>query len=69
MGKITEALKKAAEERMARLEKLDQHDEVKYHFVAQKTIESKIDPRVVVFTSPCRLWQSNTAYSAQILWH
>ena len=52
MGKITDALRKAAEDRMARMEKLDQHDEVKYHFVAQKTIESKIDPKIVVFYEP-----------------
>lgn len=49
MGKITEALKKAAEERMSRLEKLDSKDEVKYQFIAKKTIESKIDPRIVAF--------------------
>ena len=52
MGKITDALKKAAEERMTRMEKLDQHDEVKYHFIAQKTVESKIDPKVVAFYEP-----------------
>jgi capsular exopolysaccharide synthesis family protein len=52
MGKITDALKKAAEERMTRMEKLDQHDEVKYHFIAQKTVESKIDPKVVSFYEP-----------------
>ena len=52
MGKITDALKKAAEERMIRMEKLDQHEEVKYHFIAQKTVESKIDPKVVSFYEP-----------------
>ncbi|MFA5075543.1 MAG: CpsD/CapB family tyrosine-protein kinase [Candidatus Babeliales bacterium] len=52
MGKITDALKKATEERMSRMEKLDQHDEVKYHFIAQKTVESKIDPKVVAFYEP-----------------
>lgn len=49
MGKITEALKKAAEERMARLEKLDTKEEVKYQFIAKKTLDSQIDPRVVSF--------------------
>ncbi len=49
MGKITDALKKAAEERMARLEKLDTKDEVKYQFIARKTGDSKIDPRIVAF--------------------
>jgi capsular exopolysaccharide synthesis family protein len=52
MGKITDALKKATEERMSRMEKLEQHDEVKYHFIANKTIESKIDPKVVSFYEP-----------------
>lgn len=49
MGKITDALKKAAEERISRLEKLDTHDEVKYQFIAKKTVDSKIDPRIVAF--------------------
>ncbi len=49
MGKITEALKKAAEERLARIEKLDEKTEVKYEFVARKTVDSKIDPRIVTF--------------------
>jgi len=52
MGKITDALKKAAEDRMARLEKLDTRDEVKYQFVAKKTVDSKIDPRIVPFYEP-----------------
>ena len=49
MGKLTDALKKAAEERISRIEKLDSQDEVKYQFIAKKTIESKIDPRIVSF--------------------
>ena len=49
MGKITDALKKAAEERITRLEKLDTQDEVKYQFIAKKTVDSKIDPRIVTF--------------------
>lgn len=52
MGKITDALKKAAQERIARLEKLDQKTEVKYQFIAKKTIDSKIDPRIVPFYDP-----------------
>ncbi|MCM8781565.1 MAG: CpsD/CapB family tyrosine-protein kinase [Candidatus Omnitrophica bacterium] len=52
MGKITEALKKAAEERLSRIEKLDQQQEVKYQFVARKKVDSKFDPRVVVFHEP-----------------
>lgn len=49
MGKITDALKKAAQERLARIEKLDSKTELKYEFVVKKTIDSKIDPRIVSF--------------------
>jgi capsular exopolysaccharide synthesis family protein len=49
MGKITDALKKAAQERLQRLEKLDGQNEVKYEFVARRTVDSKIDPRIVSF--------------------
>lgn len=49
MGKITDALKKAAQERLARLEKLDKNAEIKYEFIAKKTVDSKIDPRIVSF--------------------
>jgi len=49
MGKITEALKKAAQERLSRIEKIDKAGEVKYEFVARKTVDSKIDPRIVSF--------------------
>jgi capsular exopolysaccharide synthesis family protein len=52
MGRITDALKKAAEDRLTRLDKLDRRDEVKYHFVAHKTVESNIDPRIVSFYDP-----------------
>jgi capsular exopolysaccharide synthesis family protein len=52
MGKITEALKKAAQERLTRIEKLDQKEEVKYQFIAKKTADSKIDPRIVAFYEP-----------------
>ena len=52
MGKITEALKKAAQERLGRLEKLDQKEEVRYQFIAKKTVDSKIDPRIVAFYDP-----------------
>lgn len=52
MGKITDALKKAAEERMARMEKLDNRSEVKYEFIARKTVESAIDPRIVSYFDP-----------------
>jgi receptor protein-tyrosine kinase len=59
MGKITDALKKAAEERITRLEKLDTHDEVKYQFIAKKTVDSKIDPRIVAF------YESNSPVAEQ----
>jgi len=52
MGKLTDALKKAAEERLSRLEKLDKKSEVKYEFIAKKTVDSKIDPRIVSFYDP-----------------
>jgi capsular exopolysaccharide synthesis family protein len=52
MGKITEALKKAAREKLSRLEKLEDKAQVKYEFIAKKTVESKIDPRVVSFHDP-----------------
>jgi capsular exopolysaccharide synthesis family protein len=50
MGKFTDALKKAAEDRLYRIEKMDkQHTQVKYEFVARKTVESNIDPRIMAF--------------------
>jgi len=49
MGKITDALKKAAQERLSRLEKLDKREDLKYQFIAKKTVDSKIDPRIVTF--------------------
>lgn len=52
MGKITEALKKAAQERLLRLEKIDQKGEVRYQFIAKKKVESKVDPRIVTFHDP-----------------
>jgi capsular exopolysaccharide synthesis family protein len=52
MGKLTDALKKAAQERLQRIDKLDQREQEKYHFVARKTLDSKIDPRIVAFYEP-----------------
>lgn len=52
MGKLTEALKKVAQERLNRLERLDKHGEIKYEFVAKKTVDSKIDPRIAPFYDP-----------------
>jgi len=49
MGKITDALRKAAEERLQRLERLDTQSEVKYEFIAKKTVDSQIDPRIALF--------------------
>lgn len=49
MGKITDALKKAAQDRLGHLEKLEHQAEVKYEFVTRKTVDSKIDPRIVAF--------------------
>jgi len=52
MGKITDALRKVAQERIVRIEKLDSRDDVKYQFIAKKTVDSKIDPRIVSFYDP-----------------
>jgi len=49
MGKLTDALKKAAQERLSRLEKLDQREDLKYQFIVKKTVDSQIDPRIVTF--------------------
>jgi capsular exopolysaccharide synthesis family protein len=49
MGKITDALKKAAQERLSRLDKLDKKADVKYEFIAKKKVESQVDPRIVSF--------------------
>lgn len=52
MGKITQALKKAAQERLSRLEKLDRSAEIKYEFIAKKIADYRIDPRIVAFHDP-----------------
>ena len=52
MGKITDALKKAAQDRLDHLEKLEHRSEVKYEFIAHKTIDSKVDPRIIPFYDP-----------------
>jgi len=52
MGKLTDALKKAAQERLARIERIDGKSEVKYEFIAKKTLDSKIDPRIIAFYDP-----------------
>jgi capsular exopolysaccharide synthesis family protein len=49
MGKLTSALMKAAKERLARIEKIDEREEVRYTFIAKKKVDSKIDPRIVTF--------------------
>jgi len=51
MGKITDALKKAAEERVGHIEKLNRVRATRL-FVARRTMESQIDPRVVAFFDP-----------------
>ena len=52
MGKITNALKKAAEERLGRIEKLDKHAGFKFQFIAKRSIDSKVDPRIVSLHEP-----------------
>ena len=49
MGKITDALKKATEEKFARMDKVDQRTDIKYEFIARKTVDSVLDPRLVPF--------------------
>ena len=52
MGKFTDALRKVAEERLNRMDKMDRRTQVKYEFVAKKTVESNIDARIVTFYDP-----------------
>ncbi len=52
MGKITDALKKAAEERLSRIDKLDEKSEISYQFVVQRTVDANYDPRIVSFYDP-----------------
>jgi protein-tyrosine kinase len=49
MGKFTDALKKVAEDRLNRMERADRRTQVKYEFVAKKTVQSDIDPRIVAY--------------------
>jgi len=53
MGKFTDALKKAAEGHISRLEKIDGISEVKYEVVVKKVVNSNIDPRIISFHEPC----------------
>ncbi len=48
MGKITDALKKAAEERVGHIEKINRIRE-REAFVVKKMADSKIDPRIVTY--------------------
>lgn len=52
MGKLTDALRKAAGERLARIEKLDQKSGMRYEFVARTQTASQIDARIVAFHDP-----------------
>ncbi|MFZ5801285.1 MAG: CpsD/CapB family tyrosine-protein kinase [Candidatus Omnitrophota bacterium] len=52
MGKLTDALKKAAQERLARLDKIEQKADVKYQFIARKKVDSSFDPRIVSLHDP-----------------
>lgn len=51
MGKITNALKKAAEERLTRIEKISQIKE-RDRLVVKKIGESKMDPNVITYFDP-----------------
>lgn len=52
MGKLTDALNKAMQERLSRIERMDKQQEVRYQFIAKKTADSKFDPRIVSFYEP-----------------
>ena len=52
MGKFTGALRKAAQERLERIEKIDKKTEVKYAFITKKTEKSDIDSKIVTFHDP-----------------
>lgn len=49
MGKITDALKRAAEERIFKFDRSNSQNSVKYEFIASKTADSPVDPRIVAF--------------------
>ena len=51
MGKITSALKKAAEERMQRIEKISRIKEETHHII-KKIGDSKVDSRLVTYFDP-----------------
>ena len=51
MGKITEALKKAAEDRIERIEKINKVKE-KEIVIIKKMGDSKVDPRIVTYFDP-----------------
>lgn len=51
MGKITEALKKAAEERLERIEKITKLKE-SHSFIVRRIGDSKVDPRVMTYFDP-----------------
>lgn len=51
MGKITEALRKAADERLQRIEKINKVKE-KEILVVKKMGDSKVDPRIVTYFNP-----------------
>ncbi len=51
MGKITEALRKAAEDRLERIDKINRIRE-RHELVIQKIGDSKVDPRIVSYFDP-----------------
>ena len=51
MGKITDALKKATEERLERIDKISRIQE-QDRFVIKKVGDSKVDPRIVAYFDP-----------------
>jgi len=51
MGKLTDALRKAAEERIERIDKVN-HIKTRESFIVKKIKESRVDPRLVVYFDP-----------------
>jgi capsular exopolysaccharide synthesis family protein len=49
VGKITDALKKVAEEK---LERIERRTEARYGYVVTQKVDSKVDPRVVAYHEP-----------------
>ena len=52
MGKITDALQKAAKERLERLDKVVKIHDQKQQLVVQRKKDSNVDPRLITYFDP-----------------